>query len=300
MRPRGASLGRNEAPADDRAPATNEPEVLLLDEPTTGLDPQARHVVWDRLYSLKRRGVTLLLTTHYMEEAEQLCDRLVVMDKGKIVAEGSPRQPIKRYRPRARSSSSGSTTRTSREDFGHGPTGSPWVEPLPDRVLLYTDNGDAAAHGIHERGLVPTACSSVGARSTSCTSRAAASSSEGFSELLLAPAPAARVLLCPVPARLARNGDLERRHARALPARLRLRARRARGLDDRPAGRSELPRSSSPLASSPPRGCSSRSSRRAGRCSRRSNDRQYHAMLATPLRVGDVLVGHQSFIAFRC
>src|SRR5918992_1730204 len=74
----------------------NEPEVLLLDEPTTGLDPQARHVVWDRLYRLKRRGVTLLLTTHYMDEAEQLCDRLVVMDKGRIVAEGSPRELIER------------------------------------------------------------------------------------------------------------------------------------------------------------------------------------------------------------
>ena len=71
----------------------NEPELLLLDEPTTGLDPQARHVLWDRLYRLKQRGVTLVLTTHYMDEAEQLCDRLVVMDGGKIVAEGSPREP---------------------------------------------------------------------------------------------------------------------------------------------------------------------------------------------------------------
>ena len=78
----------------------NEPEVLLLDEPTTGLDPQARHVVWDRLYRLKRQGVTLLLTTHYMDEAEQLCDRLVVMDRGKIVAEGSPRDLIQRYSTR--------------------------------------------------------------------------------------------------------------------------------------------------------------------------------------------------------
>ena len=69
----------------------NEPELLLLDEPTTGLDPQARHVLWDRLYRLKQQGVTLVLTTHYMDEAEQLCDRLVVMDKGRIVAEGSPR-----------------------------------------------------------------------------------------------------------------------------------------------------------------------------------------------------------------
>ena len=75
----------------------NEPDLLLLDEPTTGLDPQARHLLWDRLYRLKQRGVTLVLTTHYMDEAEQLCDRLVVMDKAKIVAEGSPRELIERY-----------------------------------------------------------------------------------------------------------------------------------------------------------------------------------------------------------
>ena len=75
----------------------NEPDLMLLDEPTTGLDPQARHLLWDRLYRLKQRGVTLVLTTHYMDEAEQLCDRLVVMDKAKIVAEGSPRQLIERY-----------------------------------------------------------------------------------------------------------------------------------------------------------------------------------------------------------
>src|SRR2546426_10263140 len=78
----------------------NDPEVLLLDEPTTGLDPQARHTVWDRLFRLKQRGVTLILTTHYMDEAEQLCDRLVVMDKGRIAAEGSPRELIEEYSTR--------------------------------------------------------------------------------------------------------------------------------------------------------------------------------------------------------
>src|SRR2546430_117534 len=78
----------------------NDPEVMLLDEPTTGLDPQARHTVWDRLFRLKQRGVTLILTTHYMDEAEQLCDRLVVMDKGKIAAEGSPLELIRRYSTR--------------------------------------------------------------------------------------------------------------------------------------------------------------------------------------------------------
>jgi lipooligosaccharide transport system ATP-binding protein len=133
----------------------NEPEVLLLDEPTTGLDPQARHVVWDRLYRLKRQGVTLLLTTHYMDEAEQLCDRLVVMDKGGIVAEGSPRALIERYSTRE-------VVELRFDDGGRPADISSMVdglvsrvEPLPDRVLLYTDDGDAAAHGIHERGLVP-------------------------------------------------------------------------------------------------------------------------------------------------
>ena len=132
----------------------NDPDVLLLDEPTTGLDPQARHVVWDRLYRLKQQGVTLVLTTHYMDEAEQLCDRLVVMDKGRIVAEGSPLELIRRY----------STKEVVELRFGDGrPVDfSYWtdglatrVESLPDRVLLYTDDGDAAAHGLHERGLTP-------------------------------------------------------------------------------------------------------------------------------------------------
>jgi lipooligosaccharide transport system ATP-binding protein len=133
----------------------NDPEVLLLDEPTTGLDPQARHVVWDRLYRLKRQGVTLLLTTHYMDEAEQLCDRLVVMDRGKIVAEGSPRDLIARYSTRE--------VVELRFDDGSRPDDlSYWtdglvdrVEMLPDRVLLYAPDGDAATHALHERGLVP-------------------------------------------------------------------------------------------------------------------------------------------------
>jgi len=134
----------------------NEPEVLLLDEPTTGLDPQARHVVWDRLYRLKRRGVTLLLTTHYMDEAEQLCDRLVVMDKGRIVAEGSPRELIERYSTREVVELRFADDNGGPDDLGYWTDGLVTrVEPLPDRVLLYTDSGDAAAHGIHERGLVP-------------------------------------------------------------------------------------------------------------------------------------------------
>ena len=102
----------------------NDPEVMLLDEPTTGLDPQARHVVWDRLYRLKQSGVTLVLTTHYMDEAEQLCDRLVVMDKGKIVAEGSPRELIERY----------STREVVELRFTNGPAGR--LRPLDGRPRL--------------------------------------------------------------------------------------------------------------------------------------------------------------------
>jgi lipooligosaccharide transport system ATP-binding protein len=132
----------------------NEPDLLLLDEPTTGLDPQARHLLWDRLYRLKQRGVTLVLTTHYMDEAEQLCDRLVVMDKARIVAEGSPRELIERYSSRevlemrfpvdAQASLDGQL-----EGLGAR------VERLPDRVLVYADDGEAAAEEAHARGLRP-------------------------------------------------------------------------------------------------------------------------------------------------
>jgi lipooligosaccharide transport system ATP-binding protein len=132
----------------------NEPELLLLDEPTTGLDPQARHLLWDRLYRLKQRGVTLVLTTHYMDEAEQLCDRLVVMDKAKIVAEGSPRQLIERYStkevtelrfpPDVQDSLDGKLDGLAER-----------IERLADRVLLYADDGEAVAVAAHERGLKP-------------------------------------------------------------------------------------------------------------------------------------------------
>jgi lipooligosaccharide transport system ATP-binding protein len=130
----------------------NDPELLLLDEPTTGLDPQARHVVWDRLFRLKQRGVTIVLTTHYMDEAEQLCDRLVVMDHGRIVAEGSPRELIDRY-----------STREVVEIRFEGEHPEPValdgvgerVEELPDRVLVYTHDGDATAAALAERNLPP-------------------------------------------------------------------------------------------------------------------------------------------------
>jgi lipooligosaccharide transport system ATP-binding protein len=132
----------------------NEPDLMLLDEPTTGLDPQARHLLWDRLYRLKQRGVTLVLTTHYMDEAEQLCDRLVVMDKAKIVAEGSPRNLIERY----------STREVTELRFAAGVQETldgqleglaERVERLPDRVLLYADDGEAAVAAAHARGLQP-------------------------------------------------------------------------------------------------------------------------------------------------
>jgi lipooligosaccharide transport system ATP-binding protein len=129
----------------------NQPDLILLDEPTTGLDPQARHALWDRLYRLKQQGVTLIITTHYMDEAEQLCDRLVVMDNGKIVAEGSPRSLIERFATRdvvelrfpvdaypAESELVGLAKR---------------IEILPDRALLYTDNADMTLVDLTERTL---------------------------------------------------------------------------------------------------------------------------------------------------
>ena len=141
----------------------NSPELLLLDEPTTGLDPQARHLVWDRLYRLKQRGVTLVLTTHYMDEAEQLCDRLVVMDKGRIVAAGSPRELIDRYSTReVLELRFPANARISLDGLPDGLAER--VEVLPDRVLLYTADGEAAIAGVHQRGLVPV--SSLIRRST--------------------------------------------------------------------------------------------------------------------------------------
>jgi lipooligosaccharide transport system ATP-binding protein len=131
----------------------NEPELLLLDEPTTGLDPQARHMVWDRLYRLKKQGVTIVLTTHYMDEAEQLCDRLVVMDKAKIVAFGSPRSLIDQYSSREvlelRFPIDSTPTLSGLDGLAQR------IEALPDRVLLYTDDGEAAAVAVHGRGLRP-------------------------------------------------------------------------------------------------------------------------------------------------
>ena len=132
----------------------NDPDLIILDEPTTGLDPQARHLLWDRLYRLKQRGATLIITTHYMDEAEQLCDRLVVMDQGQIAAEGSPQELIQRYAPRE----------VVELRFGEGQKDDAVLkmdglaqrsEVLADRVLLYTDNAEATQHGLHERGIDP-------------------------------------------------------------------------------------------------------------------------------------------------
>ncbi|HSM38365.1 MAG TPA: ABC transporter ATP-binding protein [Candidatus Limnocylindrales bacterium] len=128
----------------------NDPDLVILDEPTTGLDPQARHLVWERLYRLKQRGRTLIITTHYMDEAEQLCDRLVVMDKAKIVAEGSPRELIDRYSTREvleiRVSESIRASLDGRLD-GIADR----VEELPDRLLLYVADGERALEAVHQR-----------------------------------------------------------------------------------------------------------------------------------------------------
>ncbi|MET8261819.1 ABC transporter ATP-binding protein [Micromonospora sp. NPDC005553] len=132
----------------------NDPEIVLLDEPTTGLDPQARHLVWERLFRLKQQGVTLVLTTHYMDEAEQLCDRLVVMDGGRIVAEGSPRALIEQHSTREVVELR--FTAESQEPFAGKLDGlGERVEVLPDRVLLYVPDGDAAVAEVAALGLQP-------------------------------------------------------------------------------------------------------------------------------------------------
>jgi lipooligosaccharide transport system ATP-binding protein len=134
----------------------NRPDLLLLDEPTTGLDPQARHTLWDKLFRLKQEGVTLVLTTHYMDEAEQLCDRLVVMDKGRIAAEGSPLELIREH----------STREVTELRFGVGhhealaeqlTDVAERIEVLPDRLLLYTGDGEHTLARVRERGLDPVA-----------------------------------------------------------------------------------------------------------------------------------------------
>jgi lipooligosaccharide transport system ATP-binding protein len=132
----------------------NEPEVVLLDEPTTGLDPQARHLVWERLFRLKQQGVTLVLTTHYMDEAEQLCDRLVVMDGGRIVAEGSPRALIERYSTREVVELRFATDDQAAYADKLAGLGER-LEVLPDRILLYVGDGDGAAAEVQRRALHP-------------------------------------------------------------------------------------------------------------------------------------------------
>jgi lipooligosaccharide transport system ATP-binding protein len=134
----------------------NEPDVLLLDEPTTGLDPQARHLLWERLFRLKQQGVTLILTTHYMDEAEQLCDRLVVMDGGRIVAEGAPAELVARYCPRevlevrfAPETEAEATAAVRAAEVGTR------QEELPDRLLVYAEDGEAALAEVHALGVRP-------------------------------------------------------------------------------------------------------------------------------------------------
>jgi lipooligosaccharide transport system ATP-binding protein len=132
----------------------NQPDLLLLDEPTTGLDPQARHILWDRLYRLKQQGVTLVLTTHYMDEAEQLCDRLVVMDGGRIVAEGSPRQLIEQHATREVLElrfPAGSNAENEHYAVGLGDR----HEVLPDRILVYVHDGDHALAQVNAAGAKP-------------------------------------------------------------------------------------------------------------------------------------------------
>lgn len=132
----------------------NEPEILMLDEPTTGLDPQARHVLWDRLFRLKEQGVTLVITTHYMDEAEQLCDRLIVMDKGKIMAEGSPAQLIKDYSSREVLEVRFGSSRNAEVAEQLASVGDR-IEVLPDRILVYSEDGEKSLAKITALGLEP-------------------------------------------------------------------------------------------------------------------------------------------------
>jgi lipooligosaccharide transport system ATP-binding protein len=132
----------------------NDPRILLLDEPTTGLDPQARHILWDRLFRLKEKGTTLVLTTHYMDEAEQLCDRLVVVDKGRIMAEGAPAALIREYSSREVlevrfGSEANASAATKLKGLGDR------LEVLPDRILVYAADGEAALVEVTKRGLQP-------------------------------------------------------------------------------------------------------------------------------------------------
>jgi len=132
----------------------NDPRILLLDEPTTGLDPQARHILWDRLFRLKEQGTTLVLTTHYMDEAEQLCDRLVVVDKGTIMAEGSPAALIAEYSTREVVElrfGSDRNAGVAAEIEGVGER----IEVLPDRILIYSNDGEAELAEVVRRGLEP-------------------------------------------------------------------------------------------------------------------------------------------------
>ena len=130
----------------------NEPDILMLDEPTTGLDPQARHILWDRLFRLKEQGVTLLITTHYMDEAEQLCDRLIVMDKGKIMAEGKPSELIKEYSSKEVLEVRFGSER-NREMVEKLKTFCERLEALPDRILLYTQSGEKLLEQITAVGI---------------------------------------------------------------------------------------------------------------------------------------------------
>lgn len=136
----------------------NEPDIVMLDEPTTGLDPQARHLVWERLFQLKQRGITIILTTHYMDEAEQLCDRLVIMDGGKIASHGSPRELIDRHVTKEvvelRFSGKHTGELTELADKLDGIAAQ--VEPLPDRLLLYASDGDEIMSDVTSRGVEPS------------------------------------------------------------------------------------------------------------------------------------------------
>ena len=277
----------------------NDPDLLLLDEPTTGLDPQARHVVWDRLFRLKQRGKTFVVTTHYMDEAEQLCDRLVVMDHGRIVAEGSPWELIQRYSTREVVEVRFDDERPQNgalEDVADR------VEELADRVLLYTRDGDATA-AADRRARPAAALDADPARHAG--GRLPAPDRPDARRLGTRgerPPAAARLraLARAVQARLARDDRDEPRQPDPLPDRARRRARHARRRDAERARRRPVPRLRRARACSPPPRCRPPSTESSWPVMAAIKwSRVYHAMIATPLTERDAFVGHQLFVITR-
>jgi lipooligosaccharide transport system ATP-binding protein len=283
----------------------NEPDLLLLDEPTTGLDPQARHALWDRLYRLKAEGVTLVLTTHYMDEAEQLCDRLVVMEGGRIAAEGSPRELIDRYCTREVVElrfGPGESERMAAKLTGLDGRVTERIEVLPDRLLLYTDEGDAAVGG--GRSTPPRASQRPrparhAGRRVPATHRPPPG---GLTRHGHSPDVASRRLLRPrLPAHLAGVDHDHLREPGPVPGGHGRRARlvHQQGRPHRALGHLSYLQFVAPALAATTAAMTAASESMFPVMGAIRWTRTYFGMLATPLRVGDVLARHLLWIATR-